>query len=185
MTTTDYLLNIGLIGLVIMQIRGRRLSPVNLLLPLVVVTWAAIAYLHSFPTSGNDLVLEIGSAAFGAVLGIGCALTSRLQRNDTGSVVVKAGVAAAALWILGVGSRLAFEIAATHGGGEAIGRFSLAHAISLAAWGPALILMAFAEVAFRSGGIYLRAWRAGHLSASSNVPAANGVTVPSDASSIR
>jgi hypothetical protein len=165
MSTTDYLLNAVLIGLVVLQVRGRRLTLQALLLPLAVVGYVAITYLRSFPTAGNDLVLEIGCLTAGALLGLGCAFSSRLHRDSQGFTVVKAGAVAAGLWVVGIGSRLAFELFVTHGGADSIGRFSIAHDITPAAWVTALILMAFAEVAFRSGGIYLRAWRSGHLTA--------------------
>jgi hypothetical protein len=162
MTTSDYLLNILLIGLVVLQIRGRRLNPVTLLLPLAVVGYVASSYLHSFPTAGNDLLLELGCAAAGAALGVGCAITTHLERAADGSTIARAGFVAAALWIVGIGSRLGFEIASTHGGGAAIGRFSVAHHITGATpWVTALILMAIAEVACRTGGLYLRSWLTG------------------------
>jgi hypothetical protein len=163
MTTTDYLINFVLIGLVVLQIRGRRLDPVSLLLPLGIVAWVAVSYLHGFPTAGNDLVLEIGGLAVGAALGLGCAAATRIERRSDGAVIVKAGAVAAGLWILGVGSRLAFEIASTHGGGAAIGRFSVAHDITSGqAWVDALVLMAIAEVAGRTFGVAIRAWRGRH-----------------------
>jgi hypothetical protein len=177
MTTSDYLLNIALIGLVVLQVRGRRLNPVTLLLPLAVVSWAAVSYLHSFPTAGNDLVLELGAAIVGLALGVGCALTTRVIRIADGSTIVKAGVVAATLWIVGVGSRLAFEIAVTHGGTGAIGRFSAAHDITSAqAWVTALILMSIAEVGSRTAGLYIRSWRAGR-SAAPAVPARSNTVV--------
>jgi hypothetical protein len=171
MSATDYLLNAVLIGLVVLQIRGRRLTLRNLLLPLGVVGYVAVTYLRSFPTAGNDLVLELGCLAAGALLGLGCAWSSRLHRDPQGFTVVKAGAVAAGLWVVGIGSRLALELFATHGGADSIGRFSVAHDITPAAWVTALILMAFAEVAFRSGGIYWRAWRSGHLTAGQAAPA--------------
>ncbi|MGC9960620.1 MAG: hypothetical protein ABSE47_01810 [Acidimicrobiales bacterium] len=179
MTTTDYLLNFLLIGLVVLQIRGRRLSPVTLLLPVGIVAWAATSYLRSFPTAGNDLVLELGCAAVGALLGIGCAVWSRIERDDSGSIVVKAGVVAAALWVAGVGSRLAFQMYATHGGGESIGRFSMAHQITTSqAWVTALILMAFGEVLFRTAGIWIRALRTGRGTSPAMRPAFSAGTAP-------
>jgi hypothetical protein len=186
MTTSDYLLNIGLIGLVVVQMRGRRLNPVTLLLPLAAVSWAAVTYLHSFPTAGNDLVLELGAAVVGLALGVGCALTTRLTRTSDGSTIAKAGVVAAALWIVGVGSRLAFEIAVTHGGMGAIGRFSASHDITSAqAWVTGLILMSIAEVGSRTAGLYIRSWRAGR-SVATAAPAGRSFAgaVAADASSV-
>jgi len=159
MTFTDYLIDISLIGLVLFQIHGRRLTTSSLLLPLAIVGYVAVTYLHAVPTAGNDLVVVIGCAATGATLG-GLAGTFTLVTADRdGAPFAKAGILAAGLWILGTGGRLAFQLYATHGGGAAIERFSIAHDItSVATWTSALILMAVCEAVFRTSVL---AWRAG------------------------
>jgi hypothetical protein len=158
MTFSDYLLNGILVGLVLLQIRGRRVSLHMLLLPLGLVIYFGHTYLHAFPTSGNDLWLTLGGPAIGLVLGLGSGLFTSVTRRADGTLVAKAGLAAAALWIMGTGSRLAFEIFATHGGGMSIGRFSASHDITTAAaWTTGLVLMALVEVLGRTGVI---AWKA-------------------------
>lgn len=174
---TNYILDIALIGLVVLQVRGRRFSPITLVIPLAVVAYFAVQYLHGFPTTGNDLVLELGGAGLGAALGIGCALTTHFHREKGGALIVRAGVAAAALWIAGVGGRLAFQLYAEHGGGPALYRFSAAHALTQDGWVTALVLMALAEVVCRSAGIALRAWRAGALRVPRLAAAPAGSTV--------
>jgi hypothetical protein len=69
---------------------------------------------------------------------------------------------AAILWVVGVGTRFAFQVYASHGGAPAIARFSAHHAItSEAAWTAALILMAFGEVLSRTLVLGLRGWSVG------------------------
>jgi hypothetical protein len=166
MTFSDYLIDITLIGLVLVQIRARRLSIKALLLPLGLVTYVAFEYLRAVPTAHNDLFLIVGAAVVGATLGgLAGAFTSVTQAAD-GSVWAKAGLAAAALWILGTGGRLAFQLYASHGGGTSILHFSSAHGITSAtAWTAALILMALSEATMRTGVL---GWRfhslAGHRS---------------------
>jgi hypothetical protein len=123
MTLSDYLLNGTLVALVLLQIRGRRLHWHTLVLPVALVLYVGHQYLHAFPTAGNDLWLTLGGPALGLVLGLGSGLFTTIKRGTDGVLVAKAGVIAAGLWILGTGSRLAFEIYATHGGQGAIGRF--------------------------------------------------------------
>ena len=159
MSLTDYVLDIALIALVLLQVRGTRVTPRSLLLPFVIVGWAAANYLKGVPTAGNDLLLVGGCVAVGALLGGLCALFTSVRSGSNGTPVAKAGVLAAALWIVGVGARFAFQLYATHGGGPAIGRFSVAHDItSSEAWAAALILMALAEVVFRQGIIAVKAF---------------------------
>ena len=40
MTITDYLMNIGLIALVVLQIRGHKVTRARLLFPLVATVWS-------------------------------------------------------------------------------------------------------------------------------------------------
>jgi hypothetical protein len=157
-SATDYIINAILILLVLRQIRESRLGITSLVLPVVLVGAAAAYYLRSIPTAGNDIALDLTLGAVGAILGIACGLTTRLRRDETGVVLARAGVAAAILWIAGIGSRTAFALCSSHGGGAAIERFSIAHDITSAqAWVAALVLMALAEVIARLATIRLRA----------------------------
>ena len=161
MTITDYLLYLFLVGLVVLQLRGRTLTVRNLLLPVVITICVASQFLHGLPTAGDDLVLEIAGGLTGALLGAGAALATSVRLVGR-SAVAKAGAFAAALWIVGVGGRVAFSFWVTHGGQPAVARFSAAHHVtSGAAWAGGFILMAMAEVAVRTGVLYLKARRAG------------------------
>ena len=158
MTSTDYLIDITLIALVLFQVRGRRLTTKALLLPLGIVGYVAYTYLRGVPTAGNDLFLVAGCAAVGATLGGLAGWFTSVYRGDDGLPFAKAGLIAASLWVLGTGCRLAFQVYASHGGGAAIEHFSAAHSITSAgAWTAALILMALSEAVCRTG---ILAWRA-------------------------
>jgi hypothetical protein len=160
MTITDYLINFALIALVILQIRGGRLDMRTLLRPVILVAAAALYYLRGVPTSGNDLLLDLVLGGTGLVLGVACAATTRVWRADDGHGYAKAGVIAAAFWVIGIGSRLAFEEFSTHGGSGDIVNFSVAHDItSQNAWVAALVIMALAEVISRLVVIRVRAAR--------------------------
>jgi len=160
MTLTDYLIDISLIAIVGFQVRGRRITPRALLLPVGIVTYVALTYLRGIPTAGHDLILVLGCAGGALHGGLAGRFTS-VHPDDDGIPVAKAGLAAVALWILGTGGRLAFQVYATHGGGAAIERFSATHSItSVAAWTDALILMALCEAVIRTG---ILGWRASTL----------------------
>lgn len=151
MTATDYILDLGLIGLVLVQVRGRRLTLHSLLLPVGIVAWVAHTYLTSVPTAGNDLLLVAVCSAVGLALGTGAGLLTRITAGPDGAPVARAGWAAAVLWVVGVGFRFAFQEFATHGGDQAIAHFSAAHAITSGqAWVAALVLMAIGEALART-----------------------------------
>ena len=157
MSITDYLINGLLVALVFRQVRSRRLSVKAILLPLVIVAGFGLSYLHGLPTSGANLVVVLIGVGAGALLGTGAGLLTRTFRGPDGNVWAKAGGAAAVLWVLGVGSRMAFELWVTHGGQAAVSRFSAAHGITSAnAWVDGLVLMALVEVVCRTAVLGLR-----------------------------
>lgn len=158
MTTTDWIIDIALLAVVFRQIRESRVDLRFVLIPMGLVSYFATQYLHGLPTAGNDLVLIGGLTAVGAVLGIAGGMVTKL-RFDGKHAVIRAGWAAVILWVLGMGSRMAFQFYASHGGGESIGRFSAHHDITTEqAWVTAFILMAFTEVATRVGTLLVRAY---------------------------
>src|SRR3984885_6968898 len=160
MTLTDYLINIALIALVILQIRGSRLDLKSAIRPVILVAAAAVYYLRAFPTAGNDVILYAVLGGIGLVLGIGCGATTRVWRASDGHGYAKAGVIAAALWIIGIGSRFAFEEYSSPGGAPPIANFSLSpHITRENAWGAALLLRALAEVIARLIVIRIRGAR--------------------------
>jgi hypothetical protein len=162
MTFTDYLIDIALIAVVLFQIRGRRLTLRSLVLPIGIVAYAATQYLNGIPTAGNDLVLVGVGVTAGTALGVFTGLFTSVRLGRDGQAYAKAGVIAASLWLVGVGTRFAFQLYASNGGLPAIERFSAHHAItSSAAWTAALILMAFGEVVARTAVLGLRGWTTG------------------------
>ena len=110
MTIFDYLLNIALVSLVVLQMRGRRLDRRGLLLPLGLVAWAASHYLHGIPTAGHDRLLVAIGVTAGLILGAGSARLTRLDVDRDGVAVARATMAAAALWVLGIGARMGFAL---------------------------------------------------------------------------
>jgi hypothetical protein len=162
MTFTDYLIDISLVAVVLLQIRARRLSFHSLVIPIGIVAYAATQYLHSIPTAGNDLALIAVCATAGIALGVLTGLSTSVRRGADGHAYAKAGAVAAILWLVGVGTRFAFQVYASNGGGAAIVRFSAQHAItSSAAWTAALVLMAFGEVIARTAVLGVRGRKAG------------------------
>jgi hypothetical protein len=177
MTFSDYLIDIGLIALVLLQVRGRRLTTRALILPLGIVGYVAVNYLRGVPTAGNDLILVAGCAAVGATLGALSGSFTAVYAGEDGVPFAKAGLVAAGLWVLGTGGRLAFQVYATHGGGAAVERFSATHSItSVSAWTAGLILMALCEAVCRTG---ILAWRSSTVRRQGTATVAGGPTATS------
>lgn len=160
MDWTDWAISLGLIILILRQIRGKQLRPASLLWPVGLVARAACEYLGAIPGYGSDRLFAFGLAVLGLCLGLGCGLLTTVYRDDD-KVMARACPAAAALWIVGMSSRLAFGIVALHGGARAIGRLSEHLGLhSENTWPTALILMALCEMLSRTALLLYRHRRA-------------------------
>jgi hypothetical protein len=159
MTTTDYIVNAAFVLVVLRQARERQLDLRGLIVPLVVVFLVAQRYVHSIPTSGNDLVLVALLAALGLTLGLVSGYATHVRTGEGGGVLVRVGWIAGVLLVAGICSRMVFAFAVTHGARPAIRDFSIAHHIGPAAWPLALVSMALLEVTARLVTVQLRAAR--------------------------
>ena len=171
MTTSDYLIN-GLFVLVVLrQARERRLDLRGLVGPLAAVFFVGQLYIHSLPTSGNDLVLVAALASVGLTLGVLCGLATHVRAGSGGTAVARVGWVAAGLLIAGIAARMIFAFALSHGAEPAIRSFSIAHQISAVAWPVALVSMALCEVTARLVIVQVRGHRVRALQAAIAVPA--------------
>ncbi len=151
MSTTQWILNVGLLGWVLLRNLGSKpVTRATVAVPLLIVAVAAGAFLTDIPTVGNDVPLDVLGAAAGAVFGVAATGFTRIRRAGSGTVIT-AGAAFAALWITVIGGRIAFAQWATGPGGRAIAEFSMRHHISGAdAWTAAFVLMALTMVLARA-----------------------------------
>jgi hypothetical protein len=161
MTFTDYLFDSVLILLVVRQLREARLDRRAVLMPLGIVAIVANSYLHTIPTSGNNLLLVGGLTLLGITFGTISALNTRVRTDGGQYPLVKANAVAAGVWIFSMSARMAFAIWASHSWGEhALYRFSVEHHLDRDVWTAALVLMALGEVITRTGLLVYRGYRA-------------------------
>ncbi|HZY76737.1 MAG TPA: hypothetical protein VFE40_10485 [Jatrophihabitantaceae bacterium] len=168
MTFGDYIFDSVLVLLVLRQVRESRFTPHAVFLPLGIIAWVVRSYLHTIPTSGNDLALIVALTAVGLAFGSISALTTRVRTDGGRYALIKAGWASAGVWVLSMGGRFCFAVWASHGGGPSLYRFSVAHDLSIDVWTAAIVLMALGEVLARTGLMVLRTRRA---LAAQNAPA--------------
>lgn len=160
MTTTDWVIDIALILIVIRQLRIGQVDLRFVLIPLALSCFAANNYLHGLSTAGNDLVLIGLFGALGLTLGIVGGLWTQVWSDGGKHTRVQAGPAAAGLWIGSMTARLGFIYWITHSGGDALARFSMSHHLTGAdVWSTALIVLALSEVGARMAVIVFRAYR--------------------------
>jgi hypothetical protein len=161
MSLSDYLIDIALIAIVFRQIRESSLDARAVILPIALAVFVGGSYLTSLPTGGNDLALIVGLTLVGVTFGAVSGMTTRVRHLGGRYPKVKAGWIAAGVWVAGMGFRFGFAVWASHGGAQALGRFSAHHHItSGAAWTDALVLMALGEVFVRTAVLVVRGRRA-------------------------
>ena len=156
MTTTDYIINAAFVLIVLRQARERELDRRSVIVPLAIVAFVAQLYVHSIPTAGNDLALIAAFGSLGLALGLASGFATHVRAGDHGLALARVGWIAGALLIAGIGSRMVFAFAVSHGAHHAIANFSHAHQIGAAAWPVALVLMALLEVSTRIAIVQLR-----------------------------
>jgi hypothetical protein len=151
MTTTMYLLNLGLLAFVLWANVGTRtVTRSRLTLPVLLVVAAGAVFLRDVPTAGQDVALEAVGIGAGVVLGVVAGALVRVDRDHVGRLVMRAGAAYAALWVAVIGGRMLFAYGADHWFPVAIGRFSMTHQITGAdAWTAAFILLSLSMVLAR------------------------------------
>lgn len=150
MTTSQYLLNVGLLIVILGSSLGTRtVTWRRLLIPLVSVLGAGTYFLQTVSTAGNDLYLEVAGLFAGLVFGVIASLTVRM-RAEGGRVVARAGVAFAAVWLVAIGGRMLFAYGAEHWFAREIFTFSVNnHITGATAWTVAFVLMALTMVITR------------------------------------
>ncbi|MCB0905798.1 MAG: hypothetical protein KDB63_01620 [Nocardioidaceae bacterium] len=169
MSTAQWILNGALLAWVLTRNVGTKpLTRATFAVPAAIVLVAGLAFLRDLPSAGHDLRLEVVGAVVGCVLGLVATSLTRV-RSKGADVVVRAGVAFAALWVVVIGGRVAFAEWATHSGAQAVGEFSMRHQITGAdAWTAAFVLMSLAMVVTRyvsTGAVAAWVTRRGTVSA--------------------
>jgi hypothetical protein len=150
MSTSQYVLNLGLLALILTTNLGTRVMTLRrLAIPLIAVVLAGVYYLHGIPTNGNDTYLELVGIAAGALLGVAAGLLVRVRRDDH-QVLATAGIGFTAVWVAVIGGRILFAYGANHWFPDAIGAFSARfHILGAGAWTAAFVLMALAMMVAR------------------------------------
>src|ERR1700693_551361 len=129
MTTTDYLINAVFVLIVFRQAREHELDRRSVIVPLVIVAYVAHLYVRSIPTAGSDLVFIGALGTLGLGLGIASGFATHVRAGENGLALARVGWIAGALLIAGIGSRMVFVFALSHGAHHAVASFSYSHQI--------------------------------------------------------
>jgi hypothetical protein len=153
MNATQWILNIGILVLMLSQFGEHVASRRRLVLPLAVAIAVAVDVLPGIPSAGNDVPFAAVGALSGAFLGLAAAALMRVRSREDGRVTVTAGWGYAALWTAVIGGRMAFALWASGPGGRTVGTFSMAHHITQDGWVAFFVLMALAMIVVRTAAV--------------------------------
>jgi hypothetical protein len=161
MTTTDWILDIVLIALVLRQVREARIDKRFVAIPAGIVAYSGSHYLTSFPTDGNNLLYVGGLLALGVALGVAGGLVTHV-RAAGGHAFARAGLAAAGIWVTSMSARMGFLVWVSYGSGQDWLRdYSVAHHVTSGdVWQTGLVLLALSEVIVRLAIIVARSEKA-------------------------
>lgn len=153
--TSVWVVNLVVLAVLLEADLGRRkIGWFRVLRPLGGVTAVIYLYLAAVPTSGNNLALQGVAVGAGVVLGLACHLFMPVRfdarAGKTGRPVSHAGVGYAAFWAVIFAARLAFIYGSEHLFSASLGRFLVAHHLSVTGLTDALIFMALAMALARS-----------------------------------
>ncbi len=168
MTTSELLLNLGILAFVLLTGLGTRaLTRRRYTLPIVIVAVVAVVFLRTIPTSGNDIGIVVTLGIAGVAFGLLAGALMSVNKSASGSLVTEAGAAYAAIWIAVIVGRIIFAFGADHWYVSQIASFSRQYEITGAsAWTAAFVMMALAMVLAR---VAVTAVKATRLTGSSQV----------------
>jgi hypothetical protein len=159
MTLQVWILIAAVFAAVVLTRLGRhRYTRRQRILTLAVVVVLLLKYVRGMPTTGDDLALELGCVAVGALFGVGMLAATSVGRDDTsGQVWVRAGLAYLVLWVVMLGTRVAFAYSSTGWARSDIGHFFATNHLSSGAVTPAFVLMTIGSLVVVTIGTAIRA----------------------------
>jgi hypothetical protein len=154
----EFLIAAAILVGVFTQFGERQLNWFRVALPLLVVTGFAAYYLKAIPTAGGDGWFTLGGLAVGLVCGAAAAALTRLRRAN-GRILVTAGLAYVALWVIIFGARVAFAVIAINSPDtfRQLFTWGYEHGITEAGWTAAFFMQAIAMVGLRAVVVAVRA----------------------------
>ncbi|MCQ4082316.1 hypothetical protein NGB36_17330 [Streptomyces sp. RB6PN25] len=120
-----------ILGIVLATDLGRRrLTNVRMLRSLLAVAIVIALFVHSLPTSGNDVSMQLAGIGLGAICGLTAGALLPARRGLNGDIWTSGGVGYALLWFVVSGSRVLFAYGTEHWFSHAIITFSIDYKLS-------------------------------------------------------
>lgn len=163
MSTSQYILFVGLFVFIVATQTGRRMpNAQRLIIPLVIVGAFGFKYLKSLPSGGTAELLVLGGVSLGVLFGLTSLTLIRVQKDpDTGRLVTIAGLPYVALWTVALVARLGFAYGSTHWFRSDLVSFTRAHHIPPDTYATAFVLWVALMILIRTLGVVIRSRQVG------------------------
>ncbi|MEV4807841.1 hypothetical protein AB0K18_48295 [Nonomuraea sp. NPDC049421] len=138
----------------------RRVTVMRMARSVIAVAVVIGIFVHSFPTQGNDLSLQLVGIGTGLICGLVAAALLPAYQSASGELYTVGGLGYALVWVVLSAGRVVFAYGAEHWFAEELVRFSIDYRIS----GPdtyanTFVFMSLAMVLARTGVLLARARR--------------------------
>ncbi|MEV6285635.1 hypothetical protein [Kribbella sp. NPDC051770] len=135
----------------------RKVTGMRILRSVLAVGVIIVIFVHSLPTAGNSVQLQLAGVALGIVFGLVVAAFLPVERATDGTAHTRAGLAYALAWAVLSGGRVLFAYGAEHWFTEDLVRFSIEHQIPGGdVYANAFVFLSLAMVLTRSAVLLIR-----------------------------
>ena len=163
MSTSQYILFIGLFVFVVgTQVGRRQPNAQRLIIPVVIVGAFGFKYLKSIPSGTTPELLIALGIVLGIVFGLLSLLLIRVEKDpDTGRLVTIAGLPYVLLWTVALVARLGFAFGSTHWFKSDLASFSIQHRVPSSTYAAGFVLWVMVMILIRTIGVVFRAHQIG------------------------
>ncbi|WP_433221288.1 hypothetical protein [Microtetraspora malaysiensis] len=132
----------------------RRITTMRMLRSVIAVAVVIAIFVHSFPTQGNDLPLQLVGIGTGLIFGLIAGALLPAYRHRSGELYTVGGAGYALVWIVLSLGRVLFAYGAEHWFTEDLVRFSIDYKISGAdTYANTFVFMSLAMVLARTASL--------------------------------
>ncbi|MFE1755090.1 hypothetical protein [Streptomyces anandii] len=138
----------------------RKVTNMRMLRSILAVAIVIALFVHSLPTAGNDVSLQLVGIGAGAICGLIAGALLPAHRDDSGQIYTTGGVGYAVLWIVLSSARVLFAYGTEHWFPQGIIKFSIDYKLSgQDVYANAFVFMSLAMVLARTGVLLARRHR--------------------------
>ncbi|QHC23946.1 hypothetical protein [Streptomyces sp. GS7] len=155
---TALIASVTILGIILATDLGhRRLTNMRMLRSLIAVAVVIGLFVHSLPTGGNDVSMQLAGIGIGVICGLIAGALLPADRAADGSVYTTGGIGYAVLWIAISGSRVLFAYGSEHWFAQGIVTFSIDYELSgQDVYANTFVFMSLAMVLARTGVLLSR-----------------------------